>query len=310
MGDTTWERVLRWALVAVPCRGGSRPRHPIVPGLSAMLELRGIAYRYAGYAKPVLHDIDLTLADGDMSGVVGGNEVGQVDAVPRRLGSRAGIDRRRDHRRRRCRDRWHVDGRQAAARVRDAGRDRRSRTRRRSCPGVTGIRLRGGRARADEPRPAGARDGRADQGRRSRSSTSRPWPSANRAACPAARRSSWSSPRCWRCDRPISSSTNRPPSSTRKARDSSATALRELAATGTALLIVEHKTDLLDGLCDRVAGRSTRDGSPSTARPRGPRRPAARRLGRRGAVADPAGAGADRARPRSWRLLAGEGLVA
>src|SRR3954467_3889966 len=29
--------------------------------------------------------------------------------------------------------------------------------------------------------------------------------------------------------------------------------LRELARTGTALLIVEHKTDLLDGLCDRVA---------------------------------------------------------
>jgi energy-coupling factor transporter ATP-binding protein EcfA2 len=29
-------------------------------------------------------------------------------------------------------------------------------------------------------------------------------------------------------------------------------ALRELAATGTALLVAEHKTDLLDGLCDRV----------------------------------------------------------
>src|SRR3954467_895842 len=30
-------------------------------------------------------------------------------------------------------------------------------------------------------------------------------------------------------------------------------ALRGLAATGAALLIVEHKTDLLDGLCDRIA---------------------------------------------------------
>ena len=29
-------------------------------------------------------------------------------------------------------------------------------------------------------------------------------------------------------------------------------ALRALAATGTALLIAEHKTDLLDGLCNRV----------------------------------------------------------
>lgn len=32
-----------------------------------------------------------------------------------------------------------------------------------------------------------------------------------------------------------------------------AAALRDLAAVGTALLIVEHKMDLLDGLCDRVA---------------------------------------------------------
>ena len=30
-------------------------------------------------------------------------------------------------------------------------------------------------------------------------------------------------------------------------------ALRSVAATGTALLIVEHKTDLLDSLCDRIA---------------------------------------------------------
>jgi energy-coupling factor transporter ATP-binding protein EcfA2 len=41
-------------------------------------------------------------------------------------------------------------------------------------------------------------------------------------------------------------------------------ALRELAATGTALLVVEHKTDLLDGLCSRVmvidGGRITLDG--------------------------------------------------
>jgi energy-coupling factor transporter ATP-binding protein EcfA2 len=41
-------------------------------------------------------------------------------------------------------------------------------------------------------------------------------------------------------------------------------ALRALASSGTALLIVEHKTDLLDGLCDRVialdAGRIVLDG--------------------------------------------------
>jgi energy-coupling factor transporter ATP-binding protein EcfA2 len=41
-------------------------------------------------------------------------------------------------------------------------------------------------------------------------------------------------------------------------------ALRGLASSGTALLIVEHKTDLLDGLCDRVVvldeGRIVLDG--------------------------------------------------
>jgi energy-coupling factor transporter ATP-binding protein EcfA2 len=43
-----------------------------------------------------------------------------------------------------------------------------------------------------------------------------------------------------------------------------AEALRDLASTGTALLVVEHKTDLLDGLCERVVvlegGRIVLDG--------------------------------------------------
>ena len=42
-----------------------------------MLTLAGIGYRYAGYAKPVLNDIDLILADGDIVGVVGANEAGK-----------------------------------------------------------------------------------------------------------------------------------------------------------------------------------------------------------------------------------------
>jgi energy-coupling factor transporter ATP-binding protein EcfA2 len=45
-------------------------------------------------------------------------------------------------------------------------------------------------------------------------------------------------------------------------------ALRELAAGGTSLLIAEHKTDLLDGLCSRIvaidSGRIVMDGSPAT----------------------------------------------
>lgn len=42
-----------------------------------MLRLAGVGYRYAGYAKPVLHDIDLALADGEIVGVVGANEAGK-----------------------------------------------------------------------------------------------------------------------------------------------------------------------------------------------------------------------------------------
>jgi energy-coupling factor transport system ATP-binding protein len=42
-----------------------------------MLELRGVGYRYAGFARPVLHDIDLALADGEIVGLVGANESGK-----------------------------------------------------------------------------------------------------------------------------------------------------------------------------------------------------------------------------------------
>jgi energy-coupling factor transporter ATP-binding protein EcfA2 len=42
-----------------------------------MLELRGVGYRYAGYAREVLHGIDLTLGDGEIVGVIGANESGK-----------------------------------------------------------------------------------------------------------------------------------------------------------------------------------------------------------------------------------------
>jgi energy-coupling factor transport system ATP-binding protein len=42
-----------------------------------VLKLQGVSYRYAGYAAQVLQDIDLTLADGEIVGVVGANDAGK-----------------------------------------------------------------------------------------------------------------------------------------------------------------------------------------------------------------------------------------
>ena len=42
-----------------------------------MLQLTAATYRYAGYAKPVLHDVDLRLDDGEIVGLVGPNEAGK-----------------------------------------------------------------------------------------------------------------------------------------------------------------------------------------------------------------------------------------
>ncbi len=42
-----------------------------------MLSMRDVGYRYAGFAKPVLHDINLTLHDGEIVGLVGANDAGK-----------------------------------------------------------------------------------------------------------------------------------------------------------------------------------------------------------------------------------------
>jgi ABC-type multidrug transport system fused ATPase/permease subunit len=55
-----------------------------------MLALSRVSYRYAGYAARVLHDIDLTLADGEIVGVVGGNDAGKSTLASLRPASRRG----------------------------------------------------------------------------------------------------------------------------------------------------------------------------------------------------------------------------
>lgn len=42
-----------------------------------MLELRDVSYRYAGFATPVLHGIDLRLDGGEIVGLVGANDAGK-----------------------------------------------------------------------------------------------------------------------------------------------------------------------------------------------------------------------------------------
>jgi len=42
-----------------------------------MLRLESVSYRYAGYAKKVLRDVDVTLGDGEIVGLVGANEAGK-----------------------------------------------------------------------------------------------------------------------------------------------------------------------------------------------------------------------------------------
>ena len=97
-----------------------------------MLVLSGVSYRYAGYARPVLHDIDLTLADGEIVGVVGANESGKstlclVARAWRQAsigGALSGVDSRSTVRR------WRTSRSTSSRRGSGSG----SRTRRPSCP--------------------------------------------------------------------------------------------------------------------------------------------------------------------------------
>ena len=162
----------------------------------------------------------------------------------------------------RC-DRRRLDDRQAAPRVRDTGRDRLSEPRH-AAVRRDRLRLRGGRSRPDEPGPPGARDGGTDADRRSgildiESLAERPPRrlSGGQAQLVVIASLLAMRPAHLVLDEPTAQLD---PEGTRLVGEG----LRELARTGTALLVVEHKTDLLDGLCERVAviddGRIALDG--------------------------------------------------
>ena len=120
-----------------------------------MLVLRGATYRYAGYARPVIHDVDLGLADGEIVGLVGANEAGKSTIclvasglAPASIGG--GLDGHAD-------DRRPARGGPAGVRARRAGRDRLPEPDDAALRGHR-HRLRGGGPGADEPGPAGRRD--------------------------------------------------------------------------------------------------------------------------------------------------------
>jgi energy-coupling factor transport system ATP-binding protein len=214
-----------------------------------MLELRRVGYRYAGYAKPVLHDLDLALEDGQIVGLVGANESGKstvclvasglapgsiggtltgegplIDGIPmaglplHELATRVGIGFQNP-----ASQLSGVTGsvfEEVALGPMNLGRSRRETVERtKASMAVLGI------EHLAERQPRRLSGGQAQL--------------VVVASLLAMR------PRHLVLDEPTAQLD---PEGTRLVGD----ALRGLASSGAALLVAEHKTDLLDGLCDRV----------------------------------------------------------
>ena len=229
-----------------------------------MLTLSGVSYRYAGYPDPVLHDVDLTLADGEIVGVVGANESGKstlclvvsglapgsvggrltggglaIDGEPmtgrplHEFVTRVGIGFQNP-----ATQLSGVTGsvfEEVALGPMNLGLTRRETVERtRHALGTLGI------ERLAEREPRRLSGGQAQL--------------VVLASLLAMR------PRHLVLDEPTAQLD---PEGSRVV----AAALQELAAVGTALLIAEHKTDILDGLCTRIvalaAGRIVADGAPA-----------------------------------------------
>jgi energy-coupling factor transport system ATP-binding protein len=215
-----------------------------------VIELTAVSYRYAGYARPALRDVTLRVGDGEIVGIVGANEAGKSTLclvvsglAPAAIGGSITAGS------------VIVDGEALASvpvhglaeRVAIGFADPRT-----QLSGSTGsvieevalgplnLGLAGGQAleRAHQALDA-LRIGELaerDPGRLSGGQGQL----VVLASLLAMR------PRHLVLDEPTAQLD---PQGTRLVSD----ALRLLSGTGTALLIVEHKTDVLDGLCDRVA---------------------------------------------------------
>jgi len=226
-----------------------------------VLTLKGVGYRYAGYAAPVLHDIDLTLGDGELVGVVGANEAGKstlcLVACGLAPGSIGGAL---------TGGRLEIDGEPMAGRPVHEFATRVGigfQNPSTQLSGVTGsvfeevalgpmnLGLMPAET-VERTKWALATLGIEDLAEREPRRLSGGQGQLVVIASLLAMR-----PPHLVLDEPTAQLD---PEGTRLVGD----ALRELAATGTALLIAEHKTDLLDGLCDRVfvleAGRIVADG--------------------------------------------------
>ncbi len=225
-----------------------------------MLRLEGVDYRYAGYAKPVLHGIDLTLADGEIVGVVGANEAGKSTLclvasglAPGSIGG--GLD-----------GTVSIDGASMAGRplhefATQVGIGFQNPATQLS--GVTGSVFEevalgpmnlGLPARETVARTKAALSTLGIEGLAEREPRRL---SGGQAQLVVIASLLSMRPAHLVLDEPTAQLD---PEGTRLVGE----ALRELASTGTALLIVEHKTDLLDGLCSRVVvidgGRIALDG--------------------------------------------------
>jgi len=213
-----------------------------------MLRLESVSYRYAGYAKKVLRDVDLTLGDGEIVGLVGANEAGKstlclvgAGLAPGSIGG--GLDGRVTI------DGVAMTGRpqyEFATRVGIGFQNPST-----QLSGVTGSVFEEvalgpmnlglpGRETVARAKAALATLRIEDLAEREPRRLSGGQAQLVVIASVLAMR-----PAHLILDEPTAQLD---PEGTRLV----GVALRELAATGTALLIVEHKTDLLDGLCDRI----------------------------------------------------------